>query len=59
MGFVGFANDLAVTVTARYPEDVEVHVMETVRTIKSWLERAGLILAHKKTEVVLKRNVDR
>lgn len=44
-----FADDLAVVVTATHPEDVEVR---TVRTVNSWLERAGIILAVVKTEAV-------
>ena len=50
---VGFADDLAVVVAAKHPEDVEVYATETVRAVKSWLEKAGLTLADAKTEAVL------
>lgn len=38
----GFADDLAVVVSTKHLEDVEVYAMETVRAVKSWLERSGL-----------------
>lgn len=36
---IGFANDLAVVVTAKHREDEEVYVTETVRAVKSKLEK--------------------
>lgn len=39
---IGFADDLAVVVTAKYLENVEVYVTKTLRVVKLWLEKAGL-----------------
>lgn len=47
-----FADDLAVVVTAKYPEDVDIYAMKTLRAVKTWLERFGLTLTDAETEVV-------
>lgn len=39
---VGFANDLASVFTAIHTKYVEAYLTETVRSIKSCLERVGL-----------------
>lgn len=50
---IDFVVDLAVLVTAKHPEDVEVYATETVRVVMSWVERARLTLVAEKTKVVL------
>lgn len=54
-----FADDLAVLVRAKNIEDVQFYATETERSVKSLLERAGLILTNEKTEVVLIANHSR
>lgn len=44
----GFADDLAVAVSTKHLEDVEVYAMETVRAVKSWLERVEFTLMNEK-----------
>lgn len=50
---VGFADDIAVTVAARFKDEVELISNEVVWTIQKWMKSAGLELAEHKTEVVL------
>lgn len=40
-------------VAAKYPEDMEVYVAETVRVVKIWLQKDGLTMANEKTELML------
>lgn len=44
----GFADDLAVFVTMKRLEHVEVYATKTVIAVKSWLKRAWLTLAYEK-----------
>ena len=53
---IGFADDLAVVVVAKQPEDVEMYANETISAIKAWLEMVQLDLAEQKTEAVLITN---
>lgn len=50
---IGFADDIAVTVTARYIEEIELIANEVIHTIGGWMKNAGLELAEHKTEMVL------
>lgn len=50
------ADSLTVVVAAKNTEDVEVHAMGTVSTIKTWLEKADLTLRNEEMEVVLITN---
>lgn len=46
---VGFADELAMLVEIRHPEDVEVYSSKSVGTVKIWLEKAELTLTVRKT----------
>ncbi|KAH8381754.1 hypothetical protein KR200_000661 [Drosophila serrata] len=50
---VGFADDVAVVVTAKERTDAEDLANEAIGTIEAWLTSAGLELAAHKTEAVL------
>lgn len=50
---IGFADDIVVTISARYLDEVELLANETMEIINSWMKNAGLELAEHKTEVVL------
>lgn len=50
---VGFADDVAVVVVAKYIEEVVQTANEAVATVRQWLSSAGLHLADHKTEAVL------
>lgn len=50
---IGFADDVAVVVVAKYLEEVTQRVNEAVNKIRLWLSNNGLQLANQKTEVVL------
>ena len=50
---VAFADDVAVLVTSRTPEGLQVAGEEALRRTKRWLDGAGLKLAVQKTEAVL------
>lgn len=43
-----FADDLTVVITAKYPKNIELYAMETVRLLKSWLEIVRLVLVRKR-----------
>lgn len=49
---IGLEDDLALGVIAKH-SDVDVHEMETVRAVMSWLLKARLTLPDGKTEAVL------
>ena len=50
---VGFADDLAIVVTAKHLDEVEMVASESVATVRRWINSAGLALADHKTEVLL------
>lgn len=50
---VDFADDRAVVVTSKRPEDVQVYATKTVRSVRSWLEGVELTLSDEKTETAL------
>lgn len=50
---IGFADDIAIVVCARFLDEVEMYANDTIRIIKSWLAEKGLKLADHKTEAVL------
>ena len=50
---VGFADDIAVVVTAKFTEEVTRIGNEAIETIRTWLDTVGLQLAEHKTEAVL------
>lgn len=50
---VGFADDIAVVVTAKHLTEVELSANVVIERIKQWLENAGLSLAEHKTDAVL------
>lgn len=50
---VGFADDIAVVVTAKHIDEVECIANEAVLEIRKWLYSVGLELAEHKTEAVL------
>lgn len=52
----GFADDLAIVIIAKVPEDMEVYATEAGMAIRSWLEGAELSLAEEKTEAILVTN---
>lgn len=39
---VSFADDLAIVIVAKFPEEVEVYATESAMAVKSWLEKTGL-----------------
>ncbi|XP_046599987.1 uncharacterized protein LOC124295147 [Neodiprion lecontei] len=50
---IGFADDIALLVTARTAELLEVTAGEAINRVWDWLHEKGLELAEKKTEVVV------
>lgn len=50
---VGFADDIAVVVTAKHVDEVELIANETILKVMNWLESVGLKLAEQKTEALL------
>lgn len=50
---VGFADDLAVFVTEKHPEEVQVYTTENMGAMSPQLARAGLTLADEKAECKL------
>lgn len=50
---IGFADDVALVVTAKYREEVVEVCTRTVRQVRQWLATVGLQLAEHKTEAVL------
>ncbi|XP_066906481.1 uncharacterized protein [Halyomorpha halys] len=50
---VGFADDVAVVVSAKYWEEVILIANQAVATVRGWLSSVGLQLADHKTEVLL------
>jgi len=50
---VGFADDVAVVVTAKYLHEAEALCSTAVAAVKDWLVTVGLQLADHKTEAVL------
>ena len=50
---VGFADDVAVLVTARTTATLEIMANESLRRVSNWLKENGLELAVQKTEAVL------
>ncbi|KAH8335210.1 hypothetical protein KR067_007222, partial [Drosophila pandora] len=50
---VGFADDLAVVVVAKSIQEAENSCNAAIACVVEWLDRAGLSLAHHKTEAVL------
>ncbi|KAH8397354.1 hypothetical protein KR215_002886, partial [Drosophila sulfurigaster] len=50
---VGFADDVALVVTAKHLGDAELLCSAAVATVKDWLATVGLQLADHKTEAVL------
>ena len=50
---IGFADDIAVIVTGRYLDEIELIANEVAHTISEWMKNAGLELAEQKTEAVL------
>ncbi|XP_046481057.1 uncharacterized protein [Neodiprion pinetum] len=50
---VGFADDIALVVTARSAEMLEATTNEAVASVWNWLQARGLDLAERKTEVVV------
>lgn len=50
---IGFADDVAITILARNPEEARRRVEYVTRIVKDWLEARGLHLAANKTEVVV------
>lgn len=50
-----FPDDLSVAVLVKRPEDMEVYATKAVRVINPWQERARLISANEKTEVIIQR----
>lgn len=50
---VGYADDLAIVVTSKKEEELEVKVEETLRMVGRWLEEHGLTLAAERTEAIL------
>ena len=50
---IGFADDIAIVIRARFLDEVEMYANDTIRIIKDWLQKTGLELADHKTEAVL------
>lgn len=50
---IGFADDIAIVVVAKYVEEVTLIANEAIMTIRRWLLSAGLQLADHKTEAML------
>lgn len=50
---VGFADDVALLVTARDLDEVQIYAYESIRSIGYWLNKMNLHLAEHKTEAVL------
>ena len=50
---VGFADDLAILVTAKHLDEIEMTANESVEIVKGWMDSVGLALAEQKTEVLL------
>ncbi|XP_035739237.1 uncharacterized protein LOC118449122 [Vespa mandarinia] len=50
---VGYADDLAVVITARDTEGAQLLLNQVMRRVISWMEDHGLSLAAQKTEIVL------
>lgn len=50
---IGFADDVAVVVTAKFKDEVEFIATEAVSIIQRWMDSMGLELAAHKTEIVL------
>ena len=50
---IGFADDIAIVVSAKFTEEVTNICNRIISTIRRWLESSGLKLAAHKTEVVL------
>lgn len=50
---VGFADDVAVVVTARSIDEIQLLANEVASAVSVWMEKAGLQLAGQKTEAVL------
>lgn len=53
MKIVGFVDDFAVVAVAKYVEETEMKVNESIATVKSRCESIGLVFANQKTEAVL------
>lgn len=50
---IGFADDIAVVVTAKHLTEICDKTNRTIEVVQSWLQRNGLKLAEQKTEAVL------
>lgn len=50
---VGFADDLAILVTAKHLDEIEMIANDSVEVVKGWIDSVGLALAEHKTEVLL------
>lgn len=50
---VGFADDIALLIRARFLDEVQLYANEAISTIKKWLTAMDLSLADHKTELVL------
>ncbi len=50
---IGFADDIAIVVSAKHLDEIEMVANETISIVKNWLESVGLELAEHKTEAVL------
>lgn len=50
---VGFADDIALVVVAKYTQEVVSVTNSSIKLVQSWLSRMGLTLAEHKTEAVL------
>lgn len=50
---IGFADDIAIVVSAKHLYEIEMIANEVIAIVKDWLEDVGLELAEHKTEAVL------
>lgn len=53
VSIVGYADDIAIVVVAKHLVDVARMCSETIASVKTWLQTAGLELADHKTEALL------